>query len=204
MKENFTSINVILDESGSMWDLKEDTIGGFNQFLEEQRKISGEVVLTLCKFNTDHTLVYNVVRLEDIKNLEDSSYVPNGGTALLDALGFTIDSVGKKLSDMSEAERPSKVLFLIITDGEDNSSKTFSIEDIRNKVKHQQDVYSWEFVFMGANLDAITVGSSIGILNSNTVSYNTTPEEIRTLYGNISRSVESFRSNESNKKGFFS
>jgi len=203
MKENFTSINVVVDRSGSMRGLVTDTIGGFNQFLKDQKDLPDDAVMTLCTFSTDYTLVHDFVKLADVPELCTKSYSVGGGTALLDALGTTIDSVGERLSNMPEEERPSKVLFLIITDGEENSSTMFSHKDIKEKITHQKDVYNWDFVFMGANLDAIMAGESIGIVPNMTLNYSATPMGTRSLYDNVSKSVTRYRSGGTTTHGFF-
>ncbi len=203
MKENFTSINVVIDRSGSMQRLTSDTIGGFNQFLADQRDVPGEAVLTLAIFSIDYTLVHDCKVLADISDLDSSTYRAAGGTALLDALGKTINSVGAKLATMEEDERPSKVIFLVITDGEENSSVEFSKEQIKSMVEHQQDVYKWEFVFMGANIDSMAEGASIGVAQHNTMDYMPTPAGTRSLYQDVSKSMKRYRMSGPSKSGFF-
>lgn len=203
MKENFTSINVVIDRSGSMRRLVSDTIGGFNQFLNDQKGLPEDAVMTLCTFSTDYTLVYDFIKLEDIPDLTEKNYVVGGGTALLDALGTTINTVGNKLAAMPEDERPSKVLFLIITDGEENSSVEFSHAQIKEMVTHQKDVYNWDFVFMGANLDAIMAGDAIGISPSMTLNYDATSSGTKSLYKDISKSVTRYRTQGRSSSGFF-
>lgn len=194
MKDNFTSINVIIDASGSMQGLRNDTIGSFNTFLQEQKDVPGEVAFTLCTFNTTYHLVHDFVKLSSVPNLDPKSYAPQGGTALLDAIGQTIDAVGIKLNALPEDEKPSKVLFLIITDGEENRSTRYTAEQIKNMVQHQKDVYSHEFVFMGANIDAITVGTNLGISTNNTLNYVPTAAGTGQLYNTISASTTMYRS----------
>jgi hypothetical protein len=195
-KENFTSINVIIDQSGSMSGLTNDTIGGFNQFLSDQNQEPGEAVFTLCLFNTSYQLPYNFVKLADVPSLTDKVYRPSGGTALLDAVGTTIDQVGSKLDAMPEEERPSKVIFLIITDGDENSSREYSKAKIKSMVSHQRDTYNWEFVFMGANIDAISEGSSLGIAAHNSVNYSASAAGTHDLYKGISSNMRSYRSSK--------
>lgn len=192
-KENFTSINVIIDKSGSMGGLTADTIGSFNTFLAEQKVVPGEAAFTLCTFNTDYSLVHDFVKLGSVPDLNSKTYRPSGGTALLDALGTTINSVGAKLAAMPEDERPSKVIFLVITDGEENSSKTFKKEQIKAMVEHQRDVYKWEFVFIGANIDAFSEGQSLGFSGQNSVSYNATRGGTHKLYSAVSSNMRSYR-----------
>lgn len=198
MKENFTSINVIIDKSGSMSSLTHDTIGSFNSFLKEQKAVPGEAAFTLCTFHTQYDLVHDFIKLNDVPDLDTETYCPGGGTALLDAMGATINSVGAKLAAMPEEERPSKVIFLVITDGEENSSKEFTKEQIKNMVEHQTNVYKWQFVFMGANVDAFGEGTSLGFSGSNSVSYDATRGGTKSLYKNISDSMTSYRRSKTN------
>jgi uncharacterized protein YegL len=147
----------------------------------------------LCTFNTDYRLVHDFASLATVPNLNTKSYNPSGGTALLDALGTTIDALGSKLSAMPEEERASKVVVLSITDGEENSSRRFSLEQIKEKVSHQHDVYGWEFLFFGANIDAISAGASLGVAAQNTISYSSTTKGTSRLYATASASVSSYR-----------
>lgn len=196
MKENFTSINVIIDASGSMQHLQFDTIGSFNTFLDEQKAFPGEAAFTLCVFNTTNTLVHDFTKLGSIPSLDAKTYAPSGGTALLDAIGTTIDSVGTKLAAMDESERPSKVLFLIITDGHENSSRTYSAAQIKEMVQHQKDVYSWEFMYFGASLEQIAAGVNLGVDQRNTLSYTPTAVGVHQLYRSISDSTTSYRTSK--------
>lgn len=202
-KENFTSINVIIDASGSMSGLTHDTINSFNTFLKEQKEFPGEAVFTLCTFNTDYRLPHDFVKIAGVPALDNQTYKPNGGTALLDAMGTTIDSVGRKLASMPEEERPSKVIFLIITDGHENSSRHYSAEQIKSMVEHQKDVYSWEFVFMGANIDAIAAGTNLGISAQNTLNYVPSAAGTHQLYRSISENMSNYRSSNSSRADFF-
>lgn len=202
-KENFTSVNVIIDQSGSMAGLTNDTIGGFNTFLAEQKNVPGDVAFTLCLFSTDYRLVHDCVKLDKVPDLTTKTYRPNGGTALLDAMGTTIDEVGKKLAAMPEEERPSKVIFLIVTDGEENSSRRYTLEQIRSMVTHQRETYSWEFVFMGANIDAIAAGTSLGVSAANSVNYVASAAGTHQLYGSVSRSLGSYRVASNQQVDFF-
>lgn len=202
-KENFTSINVIIDASGSMLGLTHDTISSFNTFLQEQKAFPGEAVFTLCTFNTDYRLPHDFVKIASVPTLDNQTYKPNGGTALLDAMGTTIDSVGKKLAALPEEERPSKVIFLIITDGHENSSHRYSVEQVRSMVQHQKDVYSWEFVFMGANIDAIAAGTNLGISAQNTLNYAATSAGTHQLYRSVSENMSTYRGSNSSRADFF-
>jgi hypothetical protein len=202
-KENFTSINVIIDRSGSMGSLAKDTIGSFNTFLAEQKLVPGDAVFTLCTFNHDYTLVHDFIELAFVPDLNPKTYAPSGNTALLDAMGTTINSVGQKLAAMVESERPSKIVFLIITDGQENASSRFSREQIASMVQHQKDTYNWEFVFMGANIDAIAESRSVGISAANTMQYDASAIGTRSLYKSASASLSNYRSSGSSQSGFF-
>lgn len=196
-KENFTSINVIIDASGSMSGLYKDTIGSFNSFLKEQKDFPGEACFTLCTFNDTSHIVHNFVKIASVNDITSETYRPAGNTALLDAMGSTIDSVGSRLASMIEEERPSKVLFLIITDGEENASRRYTREQIKSMVEHQRSTYSWEFVFVGANIDAFTAGTSLGISAANSVAYTATKGGTGDLYRSISSNTSSYRSSRS-------
>ena len=194
-KENFTSINCILDMSGSMEGLTVETINSFNKFLKEQKEFPGEAIFSLCTFNSEYNLIHDCVNIKDVKELDNVTYFPSGGTALLDAMGRTISAVGHKLSQMQEEERPSKVLFLIITDGHENASREYERAKIKEMVEHQQSKYSWTFVFLGANIDSIAAGSSIGISAINTSNYVGNSIGLRDMYATVSSSATQYRSN---------
>lgn len=201
-KENLTSINVIIDRSGSMLGLATDTIGGFNGFVAEQKLIPGDVLFTLCTFSTNYDLVHDAVELASVPDLNPKTYAPGGGTALLDAMGRTIESVGAKLDAMPEEDRPSKVLFLIITDGQENSSHLFTASQVKGMVEHQKEKYNWEFVFMGANIDSIAEGTALGISSQNTLDYEATSVGTKNLYRSISDSTSHYRGAPTAAGGF--
>lgn len=203
MKKDFISINVIIDRSSSMAPLAEETIQSFNQFVSEQKIVPGDAVFTLCTFNGGHELVHDFVKLASVPDLNAETYRPSGWTALLDAMGSTIDSVGSKLAAMKEEDRPSKVLFLIVTDGEENSSQKYSKAQIKAMVEHQTNKYNWSFIFLGANIDAIAEAESIGIFARNSMNYAATDIGTRDLYSTISESVSNYRTNDVYDGSFF-
>jgi len=203
MKENLTSINVLIDQSGSMAGLASDTIGGYNRFLADQKTVPGEALFTLCLFSSDSRLVHDCEPLAGVPDLSDKTYRPSGGTALLDAMGSTIEEVGRKLSEMSEDARPSKVIFLIMTDGQENSSTKYSSAQIKEMVNHQTEKYNWEFVFMGANIDSFTEGANLGVAVNNTMNYSATPAGTKGLYKSVSDGLRSYRTNISPRGNFF-
>lgn len=193
MKENFTSINVVIDKSGSMSHLTADTIGGFNTFLADQKADSGTAALTLCLFNDNCDMVHVFKDLNEVEPLNEKTYRTSGYTALLDALGTVINDTGKKLSDMPEEERPSKVIVLVITDGQENCSREYSKEKIKEMIAHQEEKYNWSFVFMGANIDAVTEGAAIGISAQNSIQYSASAAGTGSLYANVSKGVRRAR-----------
>ena len=163
MNDNLTEIGVVIDESGSMSGMRTDVIGGFNEFLKEQLEVDGKANLTLTKFNTEFDNLYNGADLKKVKPLTEKTYCPGGMTALYDAVGTTIDSIGKRLAVMKEKDRPSKVIIVIITDGEENSSHEYNYDRIKGMITEQTDKYKWQFVFLGVGIDAMAAGTSIGI-----------------------------------------
>lgn len=166
MKKDLCEIVIILDESGSMGSCKSDTIGGVNLFLDNQKRITGEVKVTLIKFSDYYKIVNDAVSIEKVVYLDENNYTPSYSTALLDAVGKTINSIGKRLAGTTEKERPEKVIFAVITDGYENSSREFTRSQIFQMVSHQKEKYSWEFIFLGADIDSW--GEEIGIsLNVN-------------------------------------
>jgi Mg-chelatase subunit ChlD len=192
-KENFTAIAVIADASRSMASLTSDTIGSFNIFLNEQKANPAEAAFTLCIFNSEHRLAHDFTRLHSVAELTRETYRCSGSTALLDAMGATIDSLGARLAAMPEEERPSKVIVLVITDGEENCSRNYTLEQIKAKVEHQRDTYSWEFVFIGANIDAISTGTSMGFASHNSVAYTSDSIGTKQLYSSVSSNMNSYR-----------
>jgi hypothetical protein len=168
MKKNLTHIAIILDESRSMSTCKNDTIGGFNEFLNTQKKIKGEANVTLVKFSDYYKVINDGVEINSVAILNESNYTPSNNTALLDAVGKTINHIGDRLASMKEKNKPEKVIMVIITDGEENSSREFSKTKVAEMIKHQREKYSWEFLFIGADIDAW--GSEIGITSNVSIS----------------------------------
>lgn len=193
-KANFTSISIVLDRSGSMQPLIKETIAGFNSFLEEQKKVEGDAVLTLATFANDYTLVHDGVPIQQVPALTKENYKTSGFTALLDAIARTINATGAKLASMAEHERPSQVLLVIITDGEENHSREFTHIKVMEMIKHQQEKYAWSVVYLGANQDAIQVGASMGIAAGNTATYGASVLGTKSAYSSISSNTSSLRS----------
>lgn len=168
MKADYSDVTVVLDRSRSMMACKYDAEKGINSFIEEQKKQAGTCSFTMVHFDDQYDFVWKGV---DIQSVGKYTLVPRGSTALLDAIGKAIAETGERLAAMNEADRPSLVVFVIVTDGEENSSKEFNTRQIKEMIEHQQTKYGWQFTFLGANQDAFTQGAAMGIKSSNVASY---------------------------------
>lgn len=196
MKQNYSDITVVLDRSGSMGVLTNEVIGAFNTFVDEQKQVEGEATFTLIQFDDRYEVNCEAINIQDASHLDETTYVPRGMTALFDAVGKTILSTGKRLSAMAEPDRPEKVIFLIQTDGEENASKKFTLDQIKAMIKEQQEVYSWEFVFLGANIDAVSVAADIGIKRDRAMKYANNADGISEALCSLSTNLASFRRGE--------
>lgn len=163
MRKDLTELVFILDMSGSMGRLTEDTIGGYNTLLEEQKKQEGDALVTTILFDDRYIVLHDRVPLKDVKPLTDKEYRPLGCTAMLDAVGKTINSVGANLAKTPEEDRAGTVMVTIITDGLENASKEYTWKSVQDMIKHQREKYSWIFSFIGANIDVAKVSGDLGI-----------------------------------------
>lgn len=163
MKKGLTQMVFVLDMSGSMSPLTMETIGGYNAMIADQKKEEGDALVTTVLFDHRYNMIHDGVNIKEVKDMTTAEYMPTGMTAMLDAVGMTINHVGQKLAALPEEERPEKVLFTVVTDGKDNSSKEFNWKTVRNMIKHQHDKYSWVFTFLGANIDVDRVSDNLGI-----------------------------------------
>lgn len=169
MRSDLSDITIIMDTSGSMGDCHDEAVTGINHFVESQRKLPGDALLTLIQFNNHSQVVFSGRPLKDVSKVD---FQPNGMTALLDAVGLAIDNAGERLSAMQESERPGLVVFVISTDGEENYSSRFTAAQVKEKIEHQQSIYNWKFVFLGADQDACLASSKLGISGSSTMSHD--------------------------------
>jgi uncharacterized protein YegL len=192
-KAGLSEIVVVVDRSGSMSAIKMDAIGGFNSFLQTQKELPGDAKFTLILFNHEYKIIHDGVPIKEVPNLNTKSYYPTGNTALYDAVGRAIDSVGERLANTPEEERPEKVIVAILTDGEENSSKEYKQAKINEMIKHQKEVYSWEFVFLAANIDAVETAKSIGIDVKDAFGFVATGMGVRSAYRGLSDTVGSYR-----------
>lgn len=187
---NLTHIVVVLDRSGSMASIDSDATGGFNAFVEQQKKASGEAKLTLVRFDTEYEVTYRNMSIRDVPELR--TVEPRGGTALRDAMARAIGEKGAELAALPEHQRPGKVVFVIITDGLENASREYSADQVKSKVEHQQQKYNWQFTYLGANQDAVLVGRSLGISADTSASF--AAGNVRFAFCAASNMVASYRS----------
>ena len=161
MKDNFIHVCFIVDKSGSMFSSTDDVIGGFKSIVEEQRQVKdGKCAISLYTFDDNVNEVYVG---KDVNEIEDFNYLPCGSTAMNDGIGTAITNIGKWLNDMSEDERPSKNLIVIMTDGYENASKEYTLPQVREMIKHQTDKYNWTFMYVGADVTTTKDAESLGI-----------------------------------------
>lgn len=187
MKDNLLHLCFVIDESGSMWGSEGDILGGFNRLIEEQKNVeSGECVVSLYRFADYVKTDFIGKPLEEVPSLE---YNPDGCTAMNDGIGKAIHDIGEWLNNMDESERPSKNMIVIMTDGQENSSREYTLEQVRDMIKHQEEKYNWSFVYMGSDLNSLSDADSLGIsLRSISSKSNITKN-----YDNISVFASSYR-----------
>lgn len=202
MRKDYTDIVVVIDRSGSMESVKEDTIGGFNTFLEAQKNVEGKATFTFVQFDDIYELIHNGADIQVIQPLNYETYVPRGWTALNDAICRTINTTGVRLASLSEEERPEKVIFVIITDGKENKSQEFTGADVHRMINHQRENFKWEFVFLGANQDAIATAESLGIDVNNALTFSTSKIGVSSSYDSLSNNITNYRKGGVTGAGF--
>ena len=198
MKQGYTHITVVLDRSGSMGSIAEDTVGGFNTFLEENKKTAkpGDT-FSLMQFDTVLEYVYKNVPIADVKPLVNGeTFVPRGMTALLDGMGKTIQETGDFLRTMKEEDRAENVIFVVITDGGENASKEYKHAQIKNMIKTQTDDFNWKFTFLAANQDAIAVGGSYGFAAAASMTYGANKQGVGSTFLSATRMVNSLKTGD--------
>ena len=188
-----TELVFILDRSGSMSGLEKDTIGGFNSMLEKQRKEPGDAVVSTVLFDNETEVIHDRVVIADVPNLTDKEYFVRGCTALLDAVGGAIHHIGNVHKYARKEDVPEKTLFIITTDGMENASRHYTYDKVRNMIERQKERYGWEFLFLGANIDAATEAKRFGIDESMAANYHC--DEVGTVlnYEVISEAITSVR-----------
>lgn len=197
MRKNLTEIVFILDQSGSMSDLASDTIGGFNSLIEKQKQEDGEALVSTVLFNNRSCVIHDRVPIEKVEKLTSRDYVPSGSTALLDAVGDAISHIGNVHKYARSEDVPEKTLFVITTDGMENASRRYTLEDVKRKIERQREKYGWEFIFLGANIDAAQTASSMGISDEQAVNYVPDKTGTKVLYASVCTAVGNIRRSKS-------
>ena len=193
MKKGLTELVFILDRSGSMGGLESDTIGGFNSMIDKQRREPGEVLVTTVLFDDKYEVIHDRFRMEMIHPLTDKDYYARGCTALLDAVGKTIDKIGRIQKYLPEEERAEKVIFVITTDGLENSSREYSYKRLQEMIEHQKEKYNWEFIFLGANMDAVAEAKKFGISEDRAVTFKNDSQGVQLNYHVVGKTLATMR-----------
>ena len=197
MKNNITELVFILDRSGSMAGLESDTIGGFNAMIEKQKKEDGECYISTVLFDNVSEVLHDRVRLTDIKPMTDKEYTVRGCTALIDAIGGAIHHIGNIHKYARPEDVPEHTMFIITTDGMENASHRYSSEQVKKMIERQKERYGWEFLFIGANIDAVETAKQYGIAEDRAVNYNADSKGTEILYESVSEAVCCVRSKKS-------
>jgi uncharacterized protein YegL len=193
MKKGLTELVFILDKSGSMSGLEADTIGGFNSMLQKQQAAEGECLVTTVLFDNNYELLHDRIKLKAVSPMTDKEYQVGGCTALLDAIGRTIHKIGNAQKNTADDYRAEKVMFVIITDGEENSSREYTAEKVKSQIERQKNKYGWEFIFLGANIDAVETAGRFGISADRAVDYLADSEGTKVSYMAMSTAVSEYR-----------
>lgn len=188
-----TELVFILDRSGSMSGLEEDTIGGYNSMLSKQKKEVGVAMVTTVLFDDGYEVVHDQVDIKQIKPLTEKQYFVRGSTALLDAIGITISKIIRATKNTDKKDQASKVMFVIITDGMENASSEYSYKKVKSLIDRQSERYNWEFVFLGANIDALETASKFGISSDRAVTYHSDSVGTRLNYQVVNELIADIR-----------
>ena len=194
MKKNLTELVFILDRSGSMSGLEADTIGGFNAMIEKQKKEEGEALISTVLFDNDMQVIHDRVPLDRVPALTEKEYFVRGCTALLDAVGGAIHHIGNVHKYAREEDRPEKTLFVITTDGMENASRRYTYDKVKAMIEHQREKYGWEFLFLGANIDAAREAARFGIRADRAANYHADHIGTEVIYEAVSEAVCQVRS----------
>lgn len=194
MKNKKTELVFILDRSGSMAGLESDTIGGYNALLSQQRKEEGTAIITTVLFDDRFELLHDRLDIQAVSAMTEKDYFVRGSTALLDAIGITMDKIGNVQKHTNPQMRADKVLFVITTDGMENSSAQYSYDRIRMMIERQKEQYGWEFIFLGANIDALATAQRFGIDASRAANYHSDSMGTHLNYSTLNKTVSKFRS----------
>ncbi len=193
MKNNITELVFILDRSGSMAGLESDTIGGFNSMIEKQKKQDGECYVSTVLFDSESEVIHDRVKLSDVPRMTDNDYTVRGCTALIDALGGAIHHIGNIHKYARPEDVPTRTMFVITTDGLENASRRYTSEDVKRMIEKRKERDGWEFLFIGANIDAVETAARYGIGKDRAVNYNADGKGTKILYQSVSRVINDVR-----------
>lgn len=191
MKKDYTHIVFLIDRSGSMSGIKTDMEGGIKTFLAEQKLLPGKCTITAAQFDTEYEILHSLKSLNEVQELK---ITPRGDTALIDSMVRLINQAGEELSNLPEEERPERVLFVTITDGEENSSTESTNEQLAKLIKEQEEKYLWQFTYLGANQDAFNVARGFGLNVTKSMNYSTTTDGIGKMFSKLSSATTRYRS----------
>ena len=193
MKKNLTELVFILDRSGSMAGLEADTIGGFNAMIEKQKREAGEALVSTVLFDSECSVIHDRADIRELAPLTEKEYYVCGTTALLDAIGGAIHHIGNVHKYARREDVPEHTLFVITTDGMENASRRYTAGKVRSMIERQKEKYGWEFLFLGANIDAVETADSLGIGKARAVNYHSDPQGTRLNYEVVSDAVTHMR-----------
>lgn len=196
MKKNLTELVFILDRSGSMSGLESDTIGGFNSMIEKQKKQDGECIVSTVLFDDESRVIHDRVSLDEIRPMTEDDYFVGGCTALIDAIGGAIHHIGNVHKYARPEDVPENTIIIITTDGQENASHRYSSNKVKQMIERQKDKYGWEFLFIGANIDAVETAKRYGIDRNRAVNYNADAQGTSVLYETVSKAVCNVRASK--------
>ncbi len=193
MKKGLTELVFILDRSGSMAGLEDDTIGGFNAMIEKQKKEKGDALVSTVLFSTDNVVIHDRVNVKDVKPMTRKNYMVGGCTALIDAIGGAIHHIANVHKYIRPEDVPEHTMFVITTDGMENASRRYTSERVKAMIEKEQKKYGWEFIFLGANIDAVQTAANFGISEDRAVSYHSDHIGTKLNYEVVSDAICSMR-----------
>lgn len=192
-KNNITELVFILDRSGSMSGLESDTIGGFNAMIQKQKKEEGEAYVSTILFDNVSEVLHDRIRLKDVPEMTDEDYTVRGCTALIDAIGGAIHHIGNIHKYARKEDVPAHTMFIITTDGQENASQRYGSDEVKRMIERQKEKYGWEFLFIGANIDAVETAARFGINSNRAVNYNADSVGTQVLYQTLSAPISAMR-----------
>ena len=200
MKKGLTEIVFILDRSGSMSGLEKDTIGGFNSLIARQKKEEGRALVSTVLFDNDSCVIHDRVSVENVQPMTEKEYFVGGSTALLDAVGCAVKHIANVHKYAREEDRPEKTLFVITTDGMENASRYYSYDKVKQLIENQKEKYGWEFLFLGANIDAVSTASHFGITADRAVDYHSDSQGTQLNYRVVGDAISYIRTKSTKLK----